>query len=147
MERLLRLIKLMVLQFLCTRKGNVCMSNPGKAARSVHCVSSCIGQSIFTSVRFLLSTRPTHGTPQQPTANLFAATSTTYVIKWSTSKKSDETENFFHDESYWAKYRPPEQASAKSSPDVFITLKIALVTLFSASRVIFPSAEIEIMAR
>ena len=105
------LTKLMALLFRRIKNGKLMEWKSGTGIRSVHWVSSPSGQSILIRVRRCLSTMPTQGTPQQPTANLLGDTSCTYVTRWSERKKSFCLMNFFYRQSYEAKKRPPEQAS------------------------------------
>ena len=87
---------MIALLFLSRRNGKLLELYPGRGIKSVHYVSSPSGQSILISVLFSLSTMPTQGTPQHPTANLFGATSCTYVIKWSVRKNSYALVNFLY---------------------------------------------------
>ena len=103
MLKLLRLTRLMAFWFRYIRKGKVWSLKPGRGTRSVHDVSSVVGHSILNSERYFLLTRPTHGTPQQPTAKTSGLTSTRAVTKWSVSKKSVETMKRFQGASYLAK--------------------------------------------
>lgn len=101
--KLLRLTRLMAFWFRCIRKGKVWSLKPGRGTRSVHDVSSAVGHSILNSERCFLLTRPTHGTPQHPTAKTSGLTSTRAVTRWSVSRKSVETMKRFHGASYLAK--------------------------------------------